>query len=100
MKAHTANAEIAIRAPNTAPENRRIFLSSSICDPTSPTETHHGCGNGQDKSISGPFDNTTFAGACHLDHAANDVAGTETMAKALRLQIPEPFLLRLDEAIG
>jgi len=29
----------------------------------SDRETHHSCGDGQDKSISGRFDNTTFAGA-------------------------------------
>jgi hypothetical protein len=62
-KAPAASAEMAKRAPDTAPGNRRIFTSSGICDPTSPAETHHGCGDGQDKSISGPFDNTRFAAA-------------------------------------
>jgi hypothetical protein len=54
---------MAKRAPDTASEYGRIFKSSSICDLTSPTETHHGCGDGQRKSISGPFDKTTFPDA-------------------------------------
>src|SRR5262249_30018343 len=71
-KAPARSAEMAKRAP----ENRRIFTStSSICDLTSPTETHHGCGEAQDKSISGPFDNITFAGACHLDHPRTTLPG-------------------------
>jgi Periplasmic binding protein len=56
----TASVEMAKRAPDIAPEDRWIFTSNSICDRTSPTETHHGCDDRQDKSISGPFDNTTF----------------------------------------
>src|SRR5262245_39948520 len=98
MKAPTASAEIAMRAPNTAPEHRRIFASSTICDPTSPTETHHGCGNGQDKSISGLFDNTTFAGRLPPRPPRARRCGATT-TKAVRLKIPEPFLLRVDEAI-
>jgi hypothetical protein len=35
-----------------------------------------------------------------LLHTAHALRGTElTTAKALRLKIPEPFLLRVDEAI-
>src|SRR5438093_5425873 len=66
---------MAKRAPDTAPKNRWIFTLSSICDLTSTTETRHGCGDGQDKSIPGPFDNTTFAGACHLDHPRTTLRG-------------------------
>ena len=69
---------MAKRAPDTAPENRRIFTSSSICDLTSPTETHRSCGDGQDKSISGPFDNTTFAGAAGSADRARVLRGTRS----------------------
>jgi hypothetical protein len=30
-------------------------------NPTSPTKTRHGSADGQDKSISAPFDSTAFA---------------------------------------
>src|SRR6516164_7183758 len=57
------SAEMAKRAPDTASEYGRIFKSISIRNLSSPTETHHGCGDGQHKSISGPFDKATFPGA-------------------------------------
>src|SRR6266480_3332869 len=74
-KAPARSAEMAKRAPDSTLEDRRIFTSSSIYDLTSPTETHHGCGDGQDKSIPRPFDNTTFASACHLDHPRTTLRG-------------------------
>src|SRR6516165_2202310 len=71
-KAPARSAEMAKRAPDTAPENRWILISTSICDRTSPTETHHGCDDGQDKSILDPFDNTTFAGVTRLTRCSNE----------------------------
>ena len=51
-------------------------------------ETHRSCGDGQDKSISGSFDNTTFAGAAN-----------RKTAKALGLTIPDKLLALANEMI-
>jgi len=61
---------MAKRAPDTASEYGRIFKSISIRNLSSPTETHHGCGDGQHKSISGPFDKATFPGAASSTRCA------------------------------
>src|SRR5215471_10481101 len=100
-KTPTRSAEMAKRAPDTAPENRWIFTSSSIFNLTSPSETHHRCGDGQDKSISGPFDNSTFASAASSTTRTRALRGhgADNRPKALGLKIPETFLLRADEVI-
>src|SRR6516164_4360275 len=76
-KAPARSAEMAKRAPDTASEYGRIFKSSSICNLSIPTETRHGYGDDQHKSISGPFDKTTFRGAASSTpraHALRDGA--------------------------
>src|SRR5262245_15759161 len=57
-------AEMAKRAPDTAPENRMIFTSSGICDLTRPTETQHGFGN---VKINRSQDRLTIPGATSTD---------------------------------
>ena len=59
-------------------------------------ETHRSCGDGQDKSISGAFDNTTFADAGTSTTRARRCGDTELTTA---LEIPEAFLLRADEVI-
>jgi hypothetical protein len=66
-----------------------------------PTETHHGCGDRQDKSILGPFDNTTFAGPVTSTTRARRCGHMEVnnRQRASGLKIPETFLLRAHEVI-
>src|SRR5262245_5602220 len=91
---------MAKRMSDTAPENSRIFISS-ICDLTNPTETHHGCGDGQHKSISGPFDKTTFPGATGATprtHALRDGARPRSATDAVACRRGDRVKPRLHHA--
>jgi hypothetical protein len=63
-------------------------------------ETHRSCGDGQDKSISGSFDNTTFTSAASSAHRAHAHSRGQDIARARPADHPVEQSTKFDPVIN